>query len=152
MTIAELNKELLEAYTVDNLNKISLTLINLFKSKQYSILQKIAEMLSDFVDIEITNDGKGFSRFMMLYHPDRASFHINEINKLTERNNFSDLLNYSHILKLERIEEIASSLNSYEDIDYAPVYDWDFETEGFSVVYDNQPIEIIKTKTKTKVS
>lgn len=151
MTIAELNKELLEAYTVDNLNKISLTLINLFKSKQYSILQKIAEMLSDFVDIEITNDGKGFSRFMMLYHPDRASFHINEINKLTERNNFSDLLNYSHILKLERIEEIASSLNSYEDIDYAPVYDWDFETEGFSVVYDNQPIEIIKTKTKTKL-
>ncbi len=151
MTIAELNKELLEAYTVDNLNKISLTLINLFKSKQYSILQKIAEMLSDFVDIEITNDRKGFSRFMMLYHPDRASFHINEINKLTERNNFSDLLNYSHILKLERIEEIASSLNSYEDIDYAPVYDWDFETEGFSVVYDNQPIEIIKTKTKTKL-
>ena len=151
MTIAELNKELLEAYTVDNLNKISLTLINLFKSKQYSILQKIAEMLSDFVDIEITNDGKGFSRFMMLYHPDRASFHINEINKITERNNFSDLLNYSHILKLERIEEIASSLNSYEDIDYAPVYDWDFETEGFSVVYDNQPIEIIKTKTKTKL-
>ena len=151
MTIAELNKELLEAYTVDNLNKISLTLINLFKSKQYSILQKIAEMLSDFVDIEITNDGKGFSRFMMLYHPDRASFHINEINKLTEQNNFSDLLNYSHILKLERIEEIASSLNSYEDIDYAPVYEWDFETEGFSVVYDNQPIEIVKTKTKTKL-
>jgi len=150
MTIAELNKELLEAYTVDNLNKISLTLINLFKSKQYSILQKIAEMLSDSVDIEITNDGKGFSRFMMLYHPDRASFHINEINKLTERNNFSDLLNYSHILKLERIEEIASSLNSYEDIDYAPVYDWDFETEGFSIVYDNEPIEIIKTKTRTK--
>lgn len=151
MTIAELNKELLEAYTVGNLNKISLTLINLFKSKHYSILQKIAEIISDFVDIEITNDGKGFSRFMMLYHPDRASFHINEINKLTEQNNFSDLLNYSHILKLERIEEIASSLNSYEDIDYSPVYEWDFETEGFSVVHDNQPIEIIKTKTKTKL-
>lgn len=151
MTIAELNKELSEAYTVGNLNKISLTLINLFKSKQYSVLQKIAEIISDFADIEIKNDGKGFSRFMMLYHPDRASFHINEINKLTEQNNFSDLLNYSHILKLERIEEIASSLNSYEDIDYAPVYEWDFETEGFSVVYDNQPIEIVKTKTKTKL-
>jgi len=151
MTIAELNKELLEAYTVGNLNKISLTLINLFKSKQYSVLQKIAEIISDFADIEIKNDGKGFSRFMMLYHPDRASFHINEINKLTEQNNFSDLLNYSHILKLERIEEIASSLNSYEDIDYAPVYEWDFETEGFSVVYDNQPIEIVKTKTKIKL-
>jgi Leucine-rich repeat (LRR) protein len=151
MTIAELNKELLEAYTVGNLNKLSLTLINLFKSKQYSILQKIAEIISDFVDIKITNDGKGFSKFMMLYHPDRASFHINEINKLTEQGNFNDLLNYSHILRLERIEEIASSLNSYEDIDYAPVYDWDFETEGFSVFYDTQESEIIKTKTKTKL-
>jgi Leucine-rich repeat (LRR) protein len=87
----------------------------------------------------------------MLYHPDRARFHINEINRLTERDNFNELLNYSHILRLERIEEISSTLSSYEDIDYAPVYDWDFETEGFSVVYDTQPIEIIKTKTKTKL-
>jgi Leucine-rich repeat (LRR) protein len=151
MTITELNKELLEAYTVGNLNKISLTLINLFKTKQYSILQKIAEIISDFINIEISNDGKGFSKFMMLYHPDRARFHINEINRLTERDNFNELLNYSHILRLERIEEISSTLSSYEDIDYAPVYDWDFETEGFSVVYDTQPIEIIKTKTKTKL-
>ncbi len=151
MTIKELNKELIEAYTVGNLNKISLTLINLFKTKQYSILQKIAEIISDFINIEISNDGKGFSRFMMLYHPDRASFHINEINRLTEQNNFDVLLDYSHILKLERIEEIASSLNSYEDIDYAPVYAWDFETEGFSVVYDTQPVEIIKTKNSTKL-
>jgi hypothetical protein len=151
MTIAELNKVLLEAYTVENLNKISLTLINLFKSGQYSILQKIAVIISDFVKIEITDDGKGFSKFMMLYHPDRAGFHINEINRLMDLDSFDGLLNYSHILKLERIEEIASSLNSYEDIDYAPVYDWDFDTEGFSVVYDTQPIEIIKTKTRTKL-
>jgi Leucine-rich repeat (LRR) protein len=149
MTITELNKELLEAYTVSNLNKISLTLINLFKTKQYSVLQKIAEIIRDFINIEISNDGKGFSRFMMLYHPDRAGFHIKEINRLTEQDNFNELLNYSHILRLERIEEISSIINSYEDIDYAPVYDWDFETEGFSIVYDTQPIETIKTKTKT---
>jgi Leucine-rich repeat (LRR) protein len=151
MTIAELNKELLEAYSVDNLNKISLTLINLFKTRQYSVLQKIAEIISDFVNIEITNEGKGFSKFMMLYHPDRASYHVNEINKLTELDNFNGLLNYSHILKLERIEEISASLNSFEDIDYNPVYDWDFETEGFNIVYDTRPVEIIKTKTKTKL-
>lgn len=151
MTIKELNKELLEAYTVSNLNKISLTLIRLFKAKQYSVLQKIAEIVGDFVNIQIMNDGKGFSRFMMLYHPDRASFHINEINKLTEQNNFDGLVDYSHILKLERIEEIAYALDICEDIDYAPVYDWDFETEGFSIVYDNQPGKTIKTKINTKL-
>jgi Leucine-rich repeat (LRR) protein len=79
------------------------------------------------------------------------NYHINEINRLTEQNNFDGLLEYSHILKLEHIEEISSSLNSYEDIDYAPVYDWDIDTEGFSIIYDIQPVEIIKTRIKTEL-
>jgi len=151
MTITELNQKLTEAYTVSNLNNISLTLINLFRDQKYSVLQKISEIISDYVDIKITDEGKGFSKFMMLYHPDRAGYHIKEINRLTEQNNFDALLEYSHILKLERIEEIAASLNSYEDIDYAPVYDWDINTEGFSIVDDSQPDEYVKIKTNTKL-
>jgi Leucine-rich repeat (LRR) protein len=151
MTIKELNKELLDAYTVNTLNKISLTLINLFNAGQYSVLRKISEIISDYINIEISDDGKGFSKFMMLYHPDRAVFHINEINRLTVQNNFDSLLMYSHILRLERIEEIANSLESYEEIDYSPVYDWDFETEGFNIVYDIQPKKIIKTRTTTRL-
>jgi len=150
MTVKELSDQLLEAYTVSNLNKISLVLINLFSTKQYSVLQRISEILSDFTDLHISDDGKGFSKFMMLYHPDRASLHINEINRLAEQNNFDALLEYSHILKLERIEEIASSISSYEDIDYAPVYDWDFDTEGFRVIYDTQPARNVKAKTSSK--
>jgi Leucine-rich repeat (LRR) protein len=151
MTIKELNQKLIEAYTIKNLNNISLTLINLFKNQQYSVLQKISEIIGDFVNIKITDDGKGFSKFMMLYHPDRATFHLNEINKLTEQNNFDALLEYSHILKLERIEEIAASLHSFEDIDYSPVYEWDTNIEGFSIITDNQPVEYVKTKTNTEL-
>lgn len=149
MTIAELHKELIEAYTVSNLNTISLTLINLFKSQQFTVLQKISELISDFVNVEIAPDGKGFSKLMMLYHPDRAGYHINEINRLNEQNNFNDLLEYSHIFRLERIEEISSSLKSYEDIDYTPVYEWDFDTEGFTIINVNEQPETIITKTNT---
>jgi len=152
MTIKELNQRLVEAYTINNLNSISLTLINLFKNQQYSVLQKISEIISDYVNIKVTDDGKGFSKFMMLYHPDRARYHLNEINKLTEQNNFDALLEYSHIFKLERIEEIATSLHSYEDIDYSPVYEWDTNLEGFSIIADNQPVEYVKTSTNTKLS
>jgi len=141
-----------EAYTIDNLNKISLTLINLYKNQHYSILQKITEIISDYITIEIKDDGKGFSKLMLLYHPDRAGYHINEIDRLTEQGNFDGLLEYSHILKLERIEEIATSLNSFEDIDYAPVYDWDINTEGFSIIDDSQPVKAVKTKTNTKLT
>jgi Leucine Rich repeats (2 copies) len=151
MKIKKLQQILLEAYSINNLNKISLTLINLYKNKQYSVLQKISEMISDFTEIKISNDGKGFSKLLMLYHPDRAVYHINEINKLTELNNFNGLVEYSHILKLERIEEISATINSYEDIDYSPVYEWDLETEGFSIIYDCKPADIKRTKTSTNL-
>jgi Leucine-rich repeat (LRR) protein len=149
MTIKELHSDLLEAYTVSNLNTISLTLIQLFKNQQYSVLQKISEIISDFITVNISDDGKGFSKFMMLYHPDRAGYHISEINKLTEQNDFNGLLGYSHILRLERIEEIASSIRSYEDIDYSPVYEWDLNTEGFTIINIGQPQEPLRTKTHT---
>ncbi|MBN2349098.1 MAG: leucine-rich repeat domain-containing protein [Bacteroidales bacterium] len=144
MTVNELQQKLQEAYSIKNLNKISLTLINLYKNQQYTILQKIAEIISDFIAIEITAEGKGFSKLIMLYHPDRAKYSINEINRLAEQNNYDGLLEYSHILKLERIEEIANSLNSYEDIDYSPVYDWDLEAEGYSIINDSDKAKNIK--------
>jgi hypothetical protein len=149
MTITELHKKLIAAYSVDNLNKISLTLINLYKNQQYSILQKIAEIISDFITIEIQDDGKGFSKLMMLYHPDRTNHHIREINKLAAQNNFDGLLEYSHILRLERIDEIAASLDSLEDIDYSPVYEWDFNTEGFRTFHDSDTLLDIQSKTKS---
>jgi Leucine-rich repeat (LRR) protein len=152
MTIIELHKDLLEAYNVSNLNTISLTLIKLFKNQQYTILQKISELISDFVNINIADDGKGFSKFMMLYHPDRAGFHVQEINKLKDQDNFDGLLGYSHILRLERIEEIASNINSYEDIDYRPVYEWDLDTEGFTIINVNEPSEPAREKTNTELT
>lgn len=155
MEIKELQQKLLEAYTNNNLNRISHILIDLYKNKQYSSLQKIADVISDFVDIKITAGGKGFSKFMMLYHPDRAGCHINNVNRLTEQNNFDELLNYSHILRLERIEEISLAMTSYEDIDYSPVYEWDIEeleNEGFRIIYDVEPIEVRKTKKRNMLS
>jgi Leucine-rich repeat (LRR) protein len=149
MDIEKLQQMLLEAYATSNLNKISLTLINLYKTQQYQVLQKISEIIGDFITVNIKDDGKGFSKLIMLYHPDRAGYHIGEINRLAGENNFDRLLEYSHILKLERIEEIAAAMRSYEDIDYSPVYDWDMETEGFTIINDSEPIDIIKTKTNT---
>ncbi|MGE5406559.1 MAG: leucine-rich repeat domain-containing protein [Methanosarcina sp.] len=148
MTIKELHSRLIDAYSVNNLNTISLTLINLFKSRNFAALRKITEMMSDYIDIRIAEDGKGFSRLMMLYHPDRAVYHITEINKLAADNNYDDLLKYAHILKLEKIGEVASAINSYEDIDYSPVYDWDLsdlEEEGFRIFDINAPEDRIDT-------
>jgi len=150
MNITKLHMSLKEAYSVNNLNGISLTLIQLYRNKQFSVLHKIGEMLSDWVKIEISETGKGFSQFMFLYHPDRSSFHRNEIDQLAKKSDYNGLLNYMHILRLERIEEIANSLNSFEDVDYSPVYEWDFKAHGFRVVVDfdikEQPLTVETTR------
>ena len=137
MEIQTLKNNLFESYTTANLNLISVVLINLYKNQQFGTLQKITEIISDFVQIEIDENGKGFSKMMLLYHPDRGEFHRAEIAKLAELGNFDALLNYSHILKLERIEEMASALESYEDIDYSPIYEWDFDHDGFTIKSDS---------------
>jgi hypothetical protein len=137
MEIQTLKNNLLESYTTANLNIISVVLLNLYKNQQYNTLQKIADLISDFVLVEIDENGKGFSKLMLLYHPDRGEFHRNEIIKLAEAENFDSLLSYSHILKLERIEEMSSALESLEDIDYSPVYAWDFDNDGFTVKSDS---------------
>lgn len=149
MDIKELRQMLLEAYSTGNLNKIALTLLNLYKTQQYHVLQKISEMVSDFVTVTIDDEGKGFSKLIMLYHPDRAGYLIAEINRLADENNYDRLLEYSHILRLERIEEIAVAMESYEDIDYSPVYDWDTETEGFTIINESEPVDTVKTKETT---
>lgn len=137
MEIQTLKNNLLESYNTANLNIISVVLLDLYKNQQFGTLQKIADLLSDFIQIEIDENGKGFSRLMLLYHPDRGEFHRSEIAKLAETENFDALLNYSHILKLERIEEMASALESLEDIDYSPVYAWDFGDDGFTIKSDS---------------
>jgi Leucine-rich repeat (LRR) protein len=138
MNIKELKTKLLAAYSAENLNRISVVLINFYKNKQFSSLQTIAEILYEFVRIEVDENGKGFSKFMMLYHPDRGEFHRSEITRLADTGDSVQLLDYSHILKLERIEEIESALDSIGDIDYSPVYDWDFDSEGFTVVNEKR--------------
>lgn len=137
MEIQTLKNNLLEANSAENLNKIAVVLLNFYKNQQFASLQKIADIIGEFVSIEIDENGKGFSKLMLLYHPDRGEFHRNEIEKLAAAENFDGLLCYSHILKLERLEEISSLLESMQDIDYSPVYAWDFDNESFTVKTDS---------------
>ena len=134
MTTPELHIKLKEAYSNPNLNKITVTLIGLYKEQQFGTLRQIAEMISETVKISVDDEAKYFSRLMMLYHPDRGDYHRNEIDRLAAGNDHDGLLNYAHILMLGRIEEIAATLSSYEDIDYSPVYEWDINLENFTII------------------
>jgi len=144
LEIKLLYSKLKEAWSSQNLNKISVTLIMLYKNQQYGTLSQIALMISDTVHITIDPEARYFSKLMMLYHPDRGDFHRNEIERLAQENDYDGLLNYSHILLLGKIEEIATTLTSYEDIDYSPVYEWDIQADGFTIINDQASVTFEK--------
>jgi hypothetical protein len=133
MEVSALHNRLKDAWSNQNLNKITVTLINLYKSRQFDTLSQIAAMINETVEIIIDPEARYFSRLMMLYHPDRGDYHRKEIERLAAENDYDGLLSYSHILLLGRIEEIAATLSSYEDIDYSPVYEWDIQADGFTI-------------------
>lgn len=152
MKVRELHSKLNEAWSNQNLNKITVTLINLYKNHQFGTLKQIASMISEAMDFTIDPEAKYFPKLMMLYHPDRGDFHRNEINRLAAANDYDGLLTYSHILLLNRIEEIALTLTSYEDIDYSPVYEWDIQADGFTIVNEQSANVYEKTTRRSPSS
>jgi len=77
----DLSERLLEAYSEANMNKITRNLIRLYKEKEFEKLNIISGMLSEWVEIVIDPDGKGFAKIISLYHPDRGEFYRTELDR-----------------------------------------------------------------------
>lgn len=136
--INEHTVKLLEAYSEPNLNKIARNLILLYKEKQFEKLSIISELISQWVEIEIGPDGKGFSKIISLYHPDRGESYRNQIKLAGASGNVVLLSRFEHIFVIQDIEEIAANIECYEDIDYHPEYEWDASGSGFSYFQEHK--------------
>lgn len=134
----DLSARLLEAWSESNLNKIARNLIVLYKENQFEKLNVISGMLSEWVEIKIEPDGKGFSKIISMYHPDRGESYRNQISAAAETRNAQLLSRFEHIFVIQDIEEIATSIECYEDIDYHPEYEWDVQGSGFSYFQDKR--------------
>jgi len=132
----DLSERLLEAYSETNLNKITRNLIRLYKEKEFEKLNIISGMLSEWVEIVIEPDGKGFAKIISLYHPDRGEFYRNLIGAAAKKEDAVTLARFEHIFVIQDIEEIDANIESFEDIDYHPEYEWDVKDSGFSYFRD----------------
>lgn len=128
----ELKMRLLEAWSEPNLNKIARNLIRLYQEKQFEKLNIISGLLSEWLEICIDPDGKGFSKIISLYHPDRGHYYRDQIFEAAQLQDVQVLARFEHIFVIQDIEEIPANIESLEDIDYIPQYEWDVEGKGFS--------------------
>lgn len=133
-----LSNKLLEAYSESNLNKIARNLIRLYKEKEFEKLNIISGMLSEWVEIVIEPDGKGFAKIISLYHPDRGDYYRNLIGAAATQEDSATLARFEHVFVIQDIEEIAANIESFEDIDYHPEYEWDVKDTGFSYFQDKK--------------
>lgn len=136
--VEELAQRLMEAWSEANLNKIARNLIRLYQEKEYEKLNVISGMISEWLEITIEPDGKGFSKIISLYHPDRGDYYRKQIAHASAMKDEQLLSRFEHIFVIQDIEEIAASIECYEDIDYTPEYQWDVEDKGFSYFHSKR--------------
>jgi len=138
MKITDLYLKLKEAYSDENLNKITVSLIELFKLKQYGRIREISALISEFIITDNEKINKCFYKLIMLYHPDKGPFYRAEIEKYFTAGNSEELNRFSHILLLKDIGNVGLASELSNDIDYSPEYKWDFNLDGYGYYSDSQ--------------
>jgi len=126
----DLYLKLKDAYSDKNLNKITATIIELYKTKQFERIRNISNTIGNFVDMDDKNISKCFSKLVMTYHPDKETYYSNEIEKYFKDSNREGLRQLSHILLIQDLESIPVSAPVLDDIDYSPEYIYDVERES----------------------
>ena len=137
MTEKEYYIVLKDAYSDINLNKISAEIISYYKSGEYSMIKKIAKIVSDYIPINEEKISKCFSRLIMIYHPDKGNHYRKEIDAIYDSGSFENLHQYSHILAIQDLDILPATGEIDEDIDYSPEYQWDEDDPGFNYFYDS---------------
>ncbi len=138
MNREELYNKLEEAYSDENLNRITGKLLELYKSRNYGTIREIANKISKYIEIDEERDAKCFSKLVILYHPDKGELFRKAIKNHYLENDLESLNRYSHILLLKSIEDVVITTID-EDVDYRPEYIWDEkQSEGYHFFNANE--------------
>ncbi len=120
--------QLIEAYSIENLNVLTSNIIACYKNKQQNNLRRICNIINDFYPFAEPHDKKLFSKLIMLYHPDKISEYQNAINCCSSD---ESLQYYAHIIPvLEVIQKLPD--DAYSDLlppeDFEAEYGWNYQS------------------------
>jgi len=142
MEIGELYSNLKKAYTDENLGLVSGRIIGLFRDKKYDALRALQKVVNEYTPCEEEKINKVFSRLIMLYHPDRLSQNIKQLEKAYKEGDFESLYSMSHILTVQNLEPEHAVLSSVlTDEDLAEEFGWDDSADGYSYFMAGEELE-----------
>ncbi len=143
MEITELYTSLREAYTTENLGRISGRIINMFRDHKYDALRVVQKVVNEYSPCTEEKINKVFSRLIMIYHPDRLSQSIKQLEQAYRQGDFEELYTMSHILNVQNLEPEQVTVSSIiTDEDLAEEFGWDDAADGFSYFMDREGLEV----------
>jgi len=140
--IRELYQNLKEAYTSENLGLISGRIIDMFRDHKYDALRAVQRVVNEYTPCEGEKINKVFSRLIMLYHPDRLSQNLEQLEKAYREGDFETLYSMAHILTVQNLEPEHAVLSSVlTDEDLAEEFGWDEGADGYSYFMAGEELE-----------
>jgi Leucine-rich repeat (LRR) protein len=124
----DLRGKLKEAYSEANLNRITVALLDLYRSRQHDALRVLARRVSTVVPIDDSKISKCFSQLVMLYHPDKGAAYRREIEALSAGKG-KELHRYSHILLLGDFGDLPREAPPAESSVFSAEYAWDAQED-----------------------
>ena len=100
-------------------------------------LRAVQRVVNEYTPCDEEKINKVFARLIMIYHPDRLSQSISQLEQAYERGDFEELYTMSHILNVQNLEPetvTVSSIITEEDL--AEEFGWDNTADGFSYFMD----------------
>lgn len=133
----DLYVRLKNAYADANLNRITATLLRLYRSGDHASLREIAQRISSIVTVDDSSLSKCFSQLVVLYHPDKGENHRREIETLHAVGNDQELQRFSHVLLLGNIDIPAAPPPAPEMADFTTEYAFESDEDAFSAARES---------------
>jgi hypothetical protein len=140
--IGALYSQLKNAYTPETLGLISGRIIEMFRDKKHDGLRAMQKVVNEYTPCAEEKVNKIFSRLIMLYHPDRQSQNLEQLEKAYRAGDFEMLYSMSHILTIQNLEPdhvVLSSVFTEEDL--AEEFGWDEGVDGYSYFISEEELE-----------
>ncbi len=142
MEISDLYRSLKEAYTSENLGRITGGIIELFRGHQYDALRYIQRVVHEYTPCDEEKINRLFSKLIMIYHPDRLNQNRSRMEAAYHRGDFEELFTMSHILHVQNLEpETATVSEILTDEDLTEEFGWEEEPDGFSYFMHHEEAE-----------
>jgi len=139
MVLSSLKNQLIEAYSLNNLNDISSKIIALNKSGNKNALTNIAKIINDYTPFDCENQNKLFTRLIMLYHPDKLKEYQQKIITATKAQTLQEMMHIVQLnAKINSIEQTANSSFLSPEA-FEEEYGWNYQStdSDYYVVRDD---------------